>query len=250
MFERIHQKLGTAGFVISIIALVAALGGGAYAASSHSGQATASAKAKQGKQGKQGKPGKTGPAGPAGPAGAQGPAGPAGPAGAAGPKGDAGAPGTPGTKGTNGTNGTNGKDGETGFTETLPAGKTETGTWNILESTSEAITPALESISFSIPLAAGGDKGFVFNETQTANSEFGTSGCAGTAAKPTAPPGTLCVYTISEALTNAGGSLFVFSPEESAFSPSGTFLTGFIINGSAESPARVEARGTWAVTAP
>ena len=33
MFDRIHQKLGTAGFVISIVALVAALGGGAYAAS-------------------------------------------------------------------------------------------------------------------------------------------------------------------------------------------------------------------------
>ncbi|MBA3867401.1 MAG: hypothetical protein H0X42_13840 [Solirubrobacterales bacterium] len=31
--SRIHQKLGTAGFIISIVALVAALGGGAYAAS-------------------------------------------------------------------------------------------------------------------------------------------------------------------------------------------------------------------------
>jgi hypothetical protein len=33
MLRRVHQKLGTAGFVISIVALVAALGGGAYAAS-------------------------------------------------------------------------------------------------------------------------------------------------------------------------------------------------------------------------
>ena len=33
MLTRIHRKLGTAGFVISIVALVAALGGGAYAAS-------------------------------------------------------------------------------------------------------------------------------------------------------------------------------------------------------------------------
>ena len=30
--SRIHQKLGTAGFIISIVALVAAFGGGAYAA--------------------------------------------------------------------------------------------------------------------------------------------------------------------------------------------------------------------------
>jgi hypothetical protein len=31
--RKVHEKLGTAGFIISIVALVAAMGGGAYAAS-------------------------------------------------------------------------------------------------------------------------------------------------------------------------------------------------------------------------
>ena len=37
MIERIHQKLGTAGFVIAIVALIAALGGTALAAAKLNG---------------------------------------------------------------------------------------------------------------------------------------------------------------------------------------------------------------------
>ncbi len=96
MFSTLRTRFGIPG-VISVIALVFAMFGGAYAASNSSGggKATASAKAKQGPRGKTGK---TGPAGPAGPAGPTGPAG---------PKGDNGAAGS------NGTNGTNGADGKT-----------------------------------------------------------------------------------------------------------------------------------------
>jgi hypothetical protein len=99
-----RSRFGIPG-VISVIALVFAMLGGAYAANnSGGGKATASAKAKRGPRGPKGA---TGPAGPAGPAGAngkdgagangangkdgaQGPAGPAGPPGSAG---SAGAPG-------------------------------------------------------------------------------------------------------------------------------------------------------------
>jgi hypothetical protein len=79
MFSKLQNQnqFGTAGMILSVVAIVLALGGGAYAAN----HATAS---KAGKRGPRGKTGKTGPAGPAGPAGAIGPAGPAGPTGAAG----------------------------------------------------------------------------------------------------------------------------------------------------------------------
>jgi hypothetical protein len=77
MLHRIHQRLGTAGFVISIIALIAALCGGAYAAS---GGLTGKQKKEVKKIAKQ----------------------------------FAGTPGAPGAAGTPGSNGTNGKDGAPG----------------------------------------------------------------------------------------------------------------------------------------
>jgi hypothetical protein len=96
MLSPLRNRFGIPG-VISVIALVFAMLGGAYAATnSGSGKATASAKAKKGPRGPKGA---TGPAGPAGPAG------PTGPAGA---KGDAGSNGSNGKDGANGTNGTNG----------------------------------------------------------------------------------------------------------------------------------------------
>ena len=81
MFNRIRDRFGTAGLVVSIMALVFALAGGAFAASG-------GLNAKQKKQVKAiakqfaGKPGAAGPAGPAGPAGGNGAAGGAGAAGA------------------------------------------------------------------------------------------------------------------------------------------------------------------------
>ncbi|MET0304716.1 MAG: hypothetical protein ABW196_00625 [Solirubrobacterales bacterium] len=94
MLSPLRNRFGIPG-VISVIALVFAMLGGAYAASndSDSGKATASAKAKQGPRGKPGKPGPAGPAGPAGPQG------PAGAAGAKGDKGDTGNAGSAGAAG-------------------------------------------------------------------------------------------------------------------------------------------------------
>lgn len=99
MLKRFRDQVGTAGFVISIIALVAALGGGAYAASGgltgkQKKEVTKIAQTEAKKNA-----GKQGPAGPAGTPGATGPAGAAGPAGAKGDKGDKGDPGEKGEKG-------------------------------------------------------------------------------------------------------------------------------------------------------
>jgi len=85
MFSTLRTRFGIPG-VISVIALVFAMIGGAYAAnnSASDGKATASAKAKKGPRGPKGPKGDTGPAGPAGPQGA---------------KGDTGATGSNGTNG-------------------------------------------------------------------------------------------------------------------------------------------------------
>ncbi|HEY5941576.1 MAG TPA: hypothetical protein VIT89_01785 [Solirubrobacterales bacterium] len=254
MLHKLHRKLGTAGFVISIVALVAALGGGAYAASN----------ALNGKQKKEvekiakkyaGKPGAAGAAGATGPAGAPG------------AKGDAGAAGTNGTNGTNGSNGksvvignattcpSGGKtvevegsgvksnvcNGQTGFTETLPAGMTETGAWVVgitpLGTTLYVRTP----ISFPIPLSA---------DLAAANvhyvnvGETAPAGCTGgTAAAPTADPGHLCVYETFE-------SFLVFEailkPTSDSEAP-GAGATGALLRFDGEEEA--QAWGTWAVTA-
>jgi hypothetical protein len=112
MLSHLRNRFGIPG-VISVIALVFAMLGGAYAANnSGAGKATASAKAKQGPRGKTGKTGKTGPAGPQGPAGAQGPTGPAGAKGDTGVKGDKGDTGNPGSPGAPGGPGAAGKSPE------------------------------------------------------------------------------------------------------------------------------------------
>jgi hypothetical protein len=269
MFERIHQKLGTAGFVISIVALIAALGGGAYAATSNSGQATASAKAKQGKQGKPGKTGKTGPAGPAGPAGPQGPAGPTG------PKGDTGGAGTNGSNGksvvvtaiaeggskcegragsevkqegtASGQAVCNGKNGTTGFTETLPPGKSETGNWSAIAGALGGVAAAASvpfPISYNIPLAQPSEHVVYLDAEETELSE-GSGECeleAGLGATPVAPPGYLCVFTRGEPAGSVG---FIGNNRiELGDTPAGALVWGY-----PNAQERVAVYGTWAVTA-
>jgi Collagen triple helix repeat (20 copies) len=108
MFSPLRNRFGIPG-AISVIALVFAMLGGAYAASNDGGgKATASAK---GKRGPRGPKGPAGPAGPQGPAGAQGAAGAKGDTGALGATGDKGDKGEKGEKGANGTNGV-GEDGK------------------------------------------------------------------------------------------------------------------------------------------
>ena len=98
MISRIHSKLGTAGFVISILALVVALGGGAYAAS---GGLTGKQKKEVEKIAKKyaGKPGGPGAAGAGGPQGPAGTNGTNGKDGINGGKGEQGSPGSAGSAG-------------------------------------------------------------------------------------------------------------------------------------------------------
>jgi hypothetical protein len=247
MFERIHQKLGTAGFVIAILALVAALGGTAFAAAKLNG--TQKKEVEKIAKKYAGAPGANGTAGPAGPVG------PAGPKGDAGANGGAGAVGPTGPAGAKGATGATGATGLSGFTATLPSGKTETGTWSISQGWTggTGLFPNT-AISFPIPLAAGGGEGSAagFNQKATEEEEFEASGCQGTVAEPTAPPGKLCVYTHFEEGSNAetgfvepralDGSLF-------SYGTSGATLFVGILKGN-ELPSKIEASGSWAVTAP
>jgi hypothetical protein len=270
MFSTLRTRFGIPG-VISVMALVFAMFGGAYAAnnSSDGGKATASAKAKKGPRGPKGPKGDTGPAGPAGPQGAKGDTG------AAGSNGSNGAPGKDGTSVTGktitggvcgtgvsgveytsatGTNTVcNGKNGQSGFTETLPSEMTETGAWSIppLSSgtlPSNALTQT--ALSFAIPLEseiAGAnvhvlEKGFVGSPGED---------CPGKASDPEAKAGHMCVYVGADYNAEAPNP-----PEYEAFGirkldsweAAGASTAGAVLSVAVGPLTGI--KGSWAVTAP
>jgi hypothetical protein len=256
MFSTLRTRFGIPG-VISVMALVFAMFGGAYAASNSSdgGKATASAKKAKAKKGPRGPKGATGPAGPAGP---QGPAGANGKDGANGSNGTNGGPGADGksvtaksvTGGTCGTgvagveytsvSGTNtvcnGKNGTTGFTETLPSGKTETGVWAYgVEAEAQPVLAGVAvPISFPIPLATDLDqsqvhyimengKEFVVKlgpSFEESEEEITQPLCPGNVGEPLAEPGTLCIYAGKE----SGIKISNLINESPATLPPGSFV--------------------------
>ena len=247
MLSAIRKRMRlTPSTVIATLALVFAMTGGAYAAKKYLITSTKQISPSVLKALK----GKAGPAGPAG-TGTAGAAGPQGPGGAAGAKGENGVPGKEGPPGKNGTNGTNGAPGEEGpagpegvcSTSSchLPSGVTETGTF---EGTSSAAKAIQLPISFPIPLPSslgGGSANFVTKE-DVKNKSY-PEGCSGSAAKPEAAKGFLCVFGgfTGELVTNQ-----FFSPGEPA-DLVGT--TGTIVNATTENAEELVV-GTWAVTAP
>lgn len=219
MLSFLRNRFGIPG-VLSVIALVFAMLGGAYAANNAAnggGKATASAKAKRGPKG---------PKGPKGDTGSQGPQG------LQGPKGDTGSQGPPGPPGT---------PGETGFATVLPPGESIIGSW-----TTEAIngpeTNSLQfdAISFPFPLSS---------ELPIANVEFiglgeetGEGNCPGSIGEPEAAPGHLCIYTSNkevgtESSVNFGGF-------EVPKPGTGGVILKFAVSGLASM------NGTWVLTAP
>jgi hypothetical protein len=186
MFSRIHQKLGTAGFAIAILALIVALGGAAYAA-------VPGLNSKQKKEVKKIAKGLVAP----GPAGA---AGPAGAPGGAGAKGDAGAAGGTGPEGPEG------KEGPPGPTDTkLPPGKTIRGFWDFQANNSihEGV------LSLTYPFRIEPKPTFRFMPPSAAP----TDECPGEAEAPKAKRGFLCVYALNEIGTKEapfGGSETVY----------------------------------------
>jgi hypothetical protein len=188
-----------------------------------------------------------------------------GPAGPAGERGLAGVNGTNGKDGVNGKDGANGKsvvvtkaaagcpasgvtveveasgvhnevcNGETGFTEALPAGKTEKGSWVVTVPAPNPtfhVSIAEAAISFVIPLSSEPTGIYL------APSEIGkehTQECPGTVEEPKAAKGFLCVYAQQERNTPSMG-----------VTPLGS--VGAIIGGPGGEPGGL-AVGSWAVTA-
>ncbi len=193
MFSAIQKQFGTAGLVVAIVALVAALGGGAYAAAGGANSSKSKGLTKAQVLAlikKNTVPGPAGPAGQQGPTGAQG---------AKGDKGDAGSTGPAGP-----------------LLETLPKGQTLKGNWGAGGGFNVTETWASATISFPFPLASAPTLVYVFQTSPGGGiggasssagflSEAATDAlCPGTAADPKATAGNLCMYTSQETLQ--GGS--------------------------------------------
>jgi len=252
MISLLRNRLGIPG-VISVIALVFAMSGGAWAAKKYIITSPKQIKPSVLKKLK-GPRGKRGPAGLAGPAGEQGLPGANGLPGAKGAAGLAGAKGDTGAKGDKGDPGDPGEPWTAGGT--LPSGETETGTWH-----NETGEFNFASISFPIPLAAALDAVHVIRiqegGTPPANCENAGHPGAASPANPEAAPGYLCVYTqkFGTAVGSGSGTLLAiwnsaanpglvdFVPVDTGASVAGAVLV--IASGEGEI-----GYGTWAVTAP
>src|SRR6202040_3448464 len=144
-YVALRDQFGPAGLILSVLAIVLALGGGAYAAS-HSSATAFKAKPLTKAQILALIKGNSKP-GPAGPAGANGTNGMNGVPGGSGPKGEQGPKGEPGNPAS--------------YPETLPPHKTETGIWAVNGRTGPGSfeNELRGSISFPIPLASGSAQG-------------------------------------------------------------------------------------------
>ncbi len=242
MFSKLHNRLGTAGLAVAVVALVVALAGTAFAAaglnSTQKKEVKKIAKQFAGKEGPQGQPGQSGAKGDPGAAGAPGKNGNDGvsPVGVAfsGEKGSCKSGGVE-YKGANTVVVCNG---QSGFTEVLPEGETETGVWsaNLQEGESKTV-----EISFPIPLL----ESLPLTAAELVKPAETTANCPGSAAAPEAEPGTLCVY--ASALAGSGTVTTSFLDPSKGFAvgvgPTGTLFAV----GASGGP--VTAFGTWAVSA-
>jgi hypothetical protein len=253
----IREPFGTAGLIVAMIALVAALGGSALAAK---GALTGKQKKEVEKIAK--KVSKPGPAGP------QGSAGPSGKDGANGTNGTNGSPGTAGksvvasaASGTECTGGVGGTkfevegsgtsshvcNGKTGFTKTLPSGETEKGSWSAFGPTAKVPVLGVQglatTVSFNIPLAVAPTPHIVtFGEGETPV-------CPGGVEEPEAEPGNLCLFIREE--KNVLAEL-IFPPENGVdFTKEGQAgkVGALIFAGLTGSEDELNINGTWAVTA-
>jgi hypothetical protein len=256
---RLRCKLTYANVVASLALLLALAGGTAYAATEmlpknsvgtkqlRNGAVT-KAKIAPGVLGLGA--GAAGPGGPQRPTGATGPAGATGPSGASGPQGADGTPGAegnPGVPGTPGTPGTPGAPGAPGAAGTiagpLPSGESEQGQFVAYADPGTPPVTALTEvgvIDFPIPLAADPIAIYV---------AFGTppsTECSGPANEPAAAPGYLCVYELGSINSKfTGFSTLLTEAQASRFGTSVAFKFENTVPGQ-----KLDAGGTWAVTAP
>lgn len=261
MVRRIQEPFGKAGLIVAVVALVAAMVGGAYAANSastsgkrHSKKAHHKKAKATGLNGKQKKEVKkiaksfqgTGPAGPQGPAGGNGKDGASGSNGATGPQ------GPQGIQGPQGPQGIQGEPGVLQPGETLCSECTETGAWAVpyqKPGGGLAAGNAISALSFPIPLGIELGSGEVHYVTaaeqsgETVPAECQFEGLEGSAAEPLAAPGNLCVYEGRNSfLGGIKGIKKLATPEANGASSSGAVMR-------VEAEEEAYGWGSWAVTA-
>ena len=245
MFSMIRKRLTLSNAAL-ILVLLFAMTGGAYAAQHYVISSLSQIKPSVRNQLKAAA-GKAGPAGAQGPAGATGAQGPAGATGAQGP---AGATGAQGPEGKPGAPGKNGENGKTGFTKTLPAKETETGSWSV--SVGLETQQAIASISFPIPL----EKPLGETAVHYVETEGNGTTCPGSAEKPEAQQGNLCIYQ-----REVGGlelevlnidAVALIRPANTGFfeATPGAATSGALVKFNPNDTNGGYAWGTWAVTAP
>jgi hypothetical protein len=275
MLSPLRNRFGIPG-VISVIALVFAMFGGAYAAT-NDGKAQSSAKAKKGPKGPKGATGPAGAQGPAGPVGAKGDTGAAGangkdgisPVGAVfvGSKGGCTAGGTE-YKGATTDFVCNGKKGAAGnpwsVGGTLPSEQTETGTYLMISETGIGVYfgfYALANISFPIPLpeTLASDHTIYVPTTEEVPEECENEEHTGdaSASNPEASPGYLCVFKAASSNMDQSEFLFFFNGGNAeGAGVAGTTLAQAPTAAASEPPEEgapppgARSEGTWAVTAP
>jgi Collagen triple helix repeat (20 copies) len=261
MYRRFHDRFGTAGLVVAIVALVAAVGGTALAAGGLSSAEKKLIKkevkkyAKAGPQGAQGQPGTPGANGKDGAPGAKGAPGEAGPQGPAGPAGPAGAPGPEGEAGV---------CSEENTACVLPSGATMTGIYSFTDDDTgdEPGEPGFSRehvavISYPLKAEVAPDSlhriwvGQENEEERIINGKppFDTVHCPGTAYEPAALPGYLCVY-------DGGGYNFAYGGEKRPELPLGRgreqnmdLHNGLVLSFFSNEPEFVFDSGGWAYTA-
>jgi hypothetical protein len=160
-----------------------------------------------------------------------------------GPRGFTGAQGAKGTTGAQGTQGSQGIQGPPGpYVDVLPSGKSETGTFSIVDHSSGSGNHFSDNISFSIPLASAPTPHYI------GPGGVPPAGCSGSAANPGASPGHLCVFAgymnqVSNVIIwNFAG---VVNPGEA-----NRFGADVLAYTSGGDQTDVELGGTWVVTAP
>jgi hypothetical protein len=156
-------------------------------------------------------------------------------------------------------NGKGGSGGGEGLPKTLPAEKSETGTFVVTgQVPAGELNGPSTAISFPIPLAKAIGASAVTEGVHAVGAAGNKTTCPGSVEDPTAEPGNLCIYrgTIeeepaeTETLTISNGS--IVPPGGKLLEDEGTGTTGAVVHARYEGPnaGTVAIQGSWAVTAP
>jgi hypothetical protein len=128
-------------------------------------------------------------------------------------------------------------------TGTLASGQTERGTWFLSDWAESGTDGAgVSPITFPIPLAQP-PTAVHYVELGQANP----SGCSGDTLNPGAAPGNLCVF--EGRAYNVSGVRGIEDPTDSELNAAERFGTGVYMNGT-NGPGEADIGGSWAVTAP